>query len=247
MKFKTFNVLLAATAVTSLAGPIPLANASAPDAELTASEMRALPGAYFVQLSSSPTGTASSKKTLQAERAAFRAAAKAAGISFRERFEFDTLWNGLSIQASGRDAAKIKGIAGVTAVWPVAIIDAPERGAPASPELFTAIAMTGADKAQDDLGYTGKGVKVAVMDTGIDVDHADLGGDGVARSDSSLFPSERVAYGYDFVGDDFNADPTFELLQPGRHAGPEPGRLWWARHARRRHRRCERRREGRRA
>lgn len=222
MKFKTFNVLLAATAVTSLAGPIPVANASSPDAELTASEMRALPGAYFVQLASSPTGTASSKKTLQAERAAFRAAASAAGITFKERFEFDTLWNGLSIEASSSDAAKVRGIAGVTGVWPVAIIDAPERGAPASPELFTAIAMTGADKAQDDLGYTGKGVKVAVMDTGIDVDHADLGGDGVARSDSELFPSARVAYGYDFVGDDFNADPTSNSYNPVVTPDPNP-------------------------
>ena len=53
--------------------------------------------------------------------------------------------------------------------------------------------MTGADVAQNELGYTGKGVKVAIMDTGIDVDHVAFGGDGVARQNSPLFPSERVA------------------------------------------------------
>ena len=36
--------------------------------------------------------------------------------------------------------------------------------------------MAGADVAQSELGYTGKSIKVAVMDTGIDYDHPDLGG-----------------------------------------------------------------------
>jgi subtilisin family serine protease len=70
--------------------------------------------------------------------------------------------------------------------------------------------MTGADVAQSDLGYTGDGIKVAVMDTGIDYDHPDLGGcfgDGC-----------RVAYGFDLVGDDFNADST----DPGFNPIPTP-------------------------
>ena len=53
-----------------------------------------------------------------------------------------------------------------------------------TPDLYTAITMTGADIAQSELGFTGKGVKVAVMDTGIDVDHPAFGGDGVARKSS---------------------------------------------------------------
>ena len=70
--------------------------------------------------------------------------------------------------------------------------------------------MTGADVAQSDLGYTGEGIKVAVMDTGIDYDHPDLGG---------CFGSGcRVAFGFDFVGDDFNADPN----DPGFNPIPTP-------------------------
>ena len=56
-----------------------------------------------------------------------------------------------------------------------------------SPELETALAMTGADIAQSELGFDGTGVKVAVMDTGTDYDHADLGGDGIQRLTAASF------------------------------------------------------------
>jgi hypothetical protein len=62
-------------------------------------------------------------------------------------------------------------------------------------------AMTGADIAQSELGFTGEGIKVAVMDTGIDYDHMDLGGDGVARLNSTVFPTARVVAGWDFVAE----------------------------------------------
>jgi subtilisin family serine protease len=103
---------------------------------------------------------------------------------------------------------------GVRAIWPVMKISMPVTEQPINPDLYTALAMTGADIAQSELGYTGAGVKVAIMDTGIDVDHLDLGGDGVARNDSLLFPTARVAYGYDFVGDAFNADDTSPSYNP---------------------------------
>ncbi len=66
--------------------------------------------------------------------------------------------------------------------------------------------MTGADIAQSELGYTGAGVKVAVMDTGVDYQHPDLGG--------CFGPGCRVAFGWDFVGDTFNADPSSTAYNP---------------------------------
>jgi subtilisin family serine protease len=186
------------------------------------SDFEAAPNVWFVQLKSTATGSASSKKAAQSEQKAFRQAAADLGIKFKERFAFDSLWNGLSIEASSADINKIKSISGVTKVWPVAVIQAPPKGSSASPDLFTAITMTGADIAQDTLGYTGKGIKVAVMDTGIDVDHPAFGGDGVARHDSPLFPSERIPYGYDFVGDAFNADDTSPTYNPIPSPDPNP-------------------------
>jgi subtilisin family serine protease len=58
-------------------------------------------------------------------------------------------------------------------------------------------------------GYTGKGIKVAVLDSGIDYLHADLGGSGdpadFAGNDPTIiepgtFPTRKVVGGYDFTG-----------------------------------------------
>src|SRR5690606_28753988 len=48
--------------------------------------------------------------------------------------------------------------------------------------------------------------------TGIDIDHPDLGGNGAP--DSTPFPSERVAFGIDLVGDSYNSDPSTNAYQP---------------------------------
>ncbi|MGH9284912.1 MAG: S8 family serine peptidase, partial [Acidimicrobiales bacterium] len=72
--------------------------------------------------------------------------------------------------------------------------------------LATALAQTGADVAQSALGLSGAGVKVAVMDTGVDYDHPDLGGCFGAGC--------RVAVGHDFVGDAYNNDSTSPSYSP---------------------------------
>ncbi len=134
------------------------------------------------------------KKALNQEKKAFRAAAKKAGLKYKERYAFGTLFNGLSVQIEPTQLGTLSRIPGVKALYPVVSVSVPEYVA-ANPDLFTAISMTGADIVQNELGYTGEGIKVAVMDTGIDYDHPDLGG---------CFGSGcRVAFGYDLVGDDY--------------------------------------------
>lgn len=53
-----------------------------------------------------------------------------------------------------------------------------------------------ADKVWTDLGITGKGIVIAIIDTGIDYYHPDLGG--------GLGPGKKVIGGYDFVNNDFD-------------------------------------------
>lgn len=149
-------------------------------------------GSWFVEFPSTPVAAGGRLNQTQRDKRQFRQAAEQAGIEFEERFAFDKLWNGLSIQVDSRDVPGISNLKGVKAVYPVvsATVD-PEPVSRA--DLASAITMTGANLAQTSLGFDGSGVRVAVMDTGIDYDHPDLGG--------CFGPGCRVEVGHDFVGD----------------------------------------------
>ena len=169
---------------------------------------------WFVELAGAPEADGNSKAAVKAEKDSFRKAAAAAGVRFKERRAFDTLFNGFSVEIGAADRAKLARLPGFKAMYPIEVVYAPkpEAGATgAAPDLATAVAMTGANLAQAS-GWTGAGVKVGIIDTGIDIDHPDLGGNGTPGS--TPFPSARVRYGYDFVGDAYNADPTSAGYNP---------------------------------
>lgn len=165
---------------------------------------------WFVELTGNPVADGNTPEAVAKEKDDFRRAAKAAQIQYIERRSFDMLFNGFSVSVDPRDRTKLQQLPGVKAIYPVELIQAPMPAVQdgAAPDLASAITMTGAKVAQDTLGLTGSGVKVAVMDTGIDIDHPDFGGNG--SNGSTPFPTARVAYGYDFVGDAFDgaAAPT---------------------------------------
>jgi len=68
----------------------------------------------------------------------------------------------------------------------------------------------------------GEGITIAVIDTGIDYIHTDFGGPGVGYTSNDLtvigdvagFPSTKIAGGYDFAGNTYNADPDDLSFQP---------------------------------
>ncbi|KAJ3111038.1 hypothetical protein HDU96_006041 [Phlyctochytrium bullatum] len=73
------------------------------------------------------------------------------------------------------------------------------------PELIHS--LTGVNDVRSKLGLTGKGIKVAVIDTGIDYNHPALGGCFGANC--------RVSFGWDLVGDFYNATtPPTEDADP---------------------------------
>ncbi len=164
------------------------------------------PSSWFVELKGKPKSDGGTPAALAQERQSFRSDAGAVGAQFVERFVYEDLFNGLSISARLSDVVKIKKLDSVKAVYPVSTVTLPEPQPAPSPELASAITQTQADIAQNSLGLTGTGVRVAVMDTGVDFDNPDLGG--------CFGPGCRVEAGYDFVGDAFNFDSTSPSYNP---------------------------------
>ncbi|WP_281964962.1 cell wall-binding repeat-containing protein [Serinicoccus marinus] len=182
-----------------------------------------VPDSYFVQLAGPSTSAGGSLASIESQRDRFLADVDATGVELEVRSEFGTLWNGLSVKADEESLLELAASDAVEAIFPVGVIDAPERpeDTQIDPELFTAISMTGADIVQSELGYDGTGVKVGIIDTGIDYDHPDFGGNG--SPGSTTFPTEKVAFGHDFVGDDYNADPgAGDAYQPKPFPDADP-------------------------
>lgn len=170
------------------------------------------PQRWFVELSASPKADGGSAASLDAEKKAFRDGARAAGVRYRENFAYNDLFNGLSLTVTRSQLSTVARLPGVKAIYPVEVMQMPDPETNPHPDLITALTMTGADIAQNELGLDGRGIRVAVMDTGIDIDHPDLGGNGTNHS--TPFPTSRVIKGWDFVGDAFNADPDSPTYNP---------------------------------
>ncbi|MGO0575745.1 S8 family serine peptidase [Ornithinimicrobium panacihumi] len=207
---------LAPLTAAAVEGPIAPGPTPAPESKIqdnVLSGVEQTPNAYFIQFAGASVTEGGSIGAIQAEREAFLADAAEADVQVEVRQEFGSLWNGVSVTAQADDLEALAASQVVEAIFPVGIIEAPELPeGTVDPEMFTARGMTGADIVVSELGFTGEGIKVGILDTGIDIDHPDLGGNGTPGS--TPFPSARVTHGYDFVGDTYNADPSTGAYQP---------------------------------
>jgi minor extracellular serine protease Vpr len=206
-------LLLAFAAVTLLLA----LGASAGAATLAGGSANESFQAWFVQFKTPPAAKGGSKSALAAERTAFFKNAADQGVSVTQRRSFDDLWNGVSVNVPKAQAGALATISGVQAVYPVLPVYLPPstEGGTSDPDLKYATGMTGATFANES-GYTGKGVKVAIMDSGLDYTLPEFG------SCSSIGGSCRVAGGYDFVGDDYDASSANSTYQPTPHPDDDP-------------------------
>jgi minor extracellular serine protease Vpr len=163
-------------------------------------------------------GRAALVRQLKSAQASTLAAARGLGASVR--YTYQTAYNGFSVRIFASRLAALASLKNVIAVSPTWIVQPDnERGIP----------YIGAPAAWQDLGVTGAGMKIGVIDTGIDYYHANFGGSGnpadFAADDgltigTAAFPNAKVAGGTDFVGDAYNADGTGAATVP--HPDPDP-------------------------
>lgn len=190
---------------------VALLSASTALAAFKTSELRELirkaddtiPGAFIVELSSSPAKRATDAHADFLGELDRRAAG---GFSTRKKYK-SSLFNGLAVQLNNPDdLTSLSAIPNVVAVRPIRVFHAPEpinrrilSGAAAAngiPLGQSTHYMTGVDHIHEQ-GYAGKGIKIAIIDSGVDYMHPSLGG-GSGHG-------FKIAGGYDFVGDDFDS------------------------------------------
>ena len=90
----------------------------------------------------------------------------------------------------------------------------------------SSVPFIGATKVWDRLGVRGQGMRVAVVDTGIDYTHADFGGPGTVAAyeqndpnvvERGTFPTDKVIGGFDFVGSNYDVlddDASNDIPRP---------------------------------
>ena len=83
------------------------------------------------------------------------------------RYQFTYLTNAFTIETEFANLEKIAALDGVKSVFIVPVYSA----CAAIPNTAASGAMVGVDTVWEDLGYTGEGMTIAILDTGLDMDH----------------------------------------------------------------------------
>jgi subtilisin family serine protease len=168
------------------------------------------------------------------------AALPAAAPDARVLYQVARAYNGVAVVAEAADIAALRGLPGVSAIHRLALHE---------PANASSVPLIGAPQAWQSAGLAGQGMRIGIIDTGIDYVHTMFGGSGTAgdlndaRSAANnaplggpddvpagfkvlngggaqLYPSAKVAGGFDFAGDAYNAAGAGAALTPRPDANP---------------------------
>jgi subtilisin family serine protease len=124
--------------------------------------------------------------------------------------DYQAAYNGMKVRIAQDRVAQLATLPGVVAVRPLQHM---------KPNNVQSVPFIGAPTVWQNLRLHGEGVKIAIIDTGIDYTHANFGGPGTAAAYTAAHASEklpanpawfgpnapRVKGGIDLVGDDYDA------------------------------------------
>ena len=143
---------------------------------------------------------------------------------------YQSSYDGLKVRIRADQARSLSSLPGVIAVHPLQVME---------PSNIHGVPLVGAPQVWDGLaGFHGEGIKIGVIDSGIDFTHADFAGPGTAAAYQTAFGQDtsdpmlttvcmtpsltpcfgpaapKVKGGTDLVGDAYNADPNSPLYNP---------------------------------
>jgi minor extracellular serine protease Vpr len=154
--------------------------------------------------------TADLRNVLQRRQAGVRTQLRSLGADIE--FVYTDVFNGFRIRVRANKLDEIAALRGVKAIYPVPVHTRANSNT---------VPYLGADKTWSQTGFTGKGVKIAIIDSGINYYHYDFGGAGFDawKADDGLtrggdFPTAKVVDGWDLVGDAYNANDANPILAP---------------------------------
>lgn len=136
-------------------------------------------GKYAAKLGMSALAAESTESAITQEQTALVSAAKSSGINLQVNYQYNTVLNGLEVTVPANKIPALAKLAGVKSIHPSANyfpipVDEPKGLDVSSPNFdITPLKQIGADVAWAK-GLTGKGLKVGVIDTGVDYLHPDL-------------------------------------------------------------------------
>ncbi|HSU63266.1 MAG TPA: S8 family serine peptidase, partial [Burkholderiales bacterium] len=165
------------------------------------------------------------KGSLKSQQDGLRASIESLGGTVVANYQ--AAYNGIKVRIAADRTKELAALPGVVAVRPLQLM---------KPDNIRGIPLIGTPAVWQNLGLHGEGVKIAIIDTGIDYTHANFGGPGTAAAYTAAHANEtlaadprffgpsapRVKGGYDFVGDSYNADPNSPAYQPIPHPDPNP-------------------------
>jgi subtilisin family serine protease len=140
-------------------------------------------------------------------------------------YQVNKAYNGIALVT---DAANVAALAKLPGVTRVSRLETHQRTNASS------VPFIGTPTAWESFGITGTNIRIGVIDTGIDYFHTNFGGPGTVRTTRDqfidtvitdtvgLFPGNKVAGGFDFAGDAYNADPDSEDFNPVPAPDPDP-------------------------
>ena len=160
------------------------------------------------------------------------------GGELNVRYQFAYLTNAFSIQTEMKHLEKIAQLENVKSVYIVPVYNAIPSENVANPNTSSAAGFTGVADVWNELGYTGQGMKIAIVDTGLDLDHPSFAaapeGASMTHEDitnvledlnsyarkrsltaADLYRSEKVPYAFNYCDDNLSADHSKD--QQGDH------------------------------